>query len=94
MIFLRVLCCCIQVGFLHRDIKPSNFVIGPPSLDPEAPEVTEAGSSKLYLVDFGLCRYYLDRAGVDKDGEKKVLPARDKIDGFRYAMLTACMEGV
>lgn len=38
-----------QIGYLHRDIKPSNFTIGG---QPEERHV-------IYLVDFGLCRFYL-----------------------------------
>ncbi|KAA6356917.1 MAG: putative Tau-tubulin kinase 1 [Streblomastix strix] len=35
-----------QAGFVHRDIKPSNFVVGN----------TVETSSRLYLIDFGLCK--------------------------------------
>uniref|UniRef100_A0A7E4V6C3 Protein kinase domain-containing protein n=1 Tax=Panagrellus redivivus TaxID=6233 RepID=A0A7E4V6C3_PANRE len=39
------------IGFLHRDIKPSNYALG----RPESNELR-----KIYLLDFGMCRRYLD----------------------------------
>lgn len=38
-------------GYIHRDIKPENFSIG---LD---------NTSKIYLIDFGLCIKYIDSNG-------------------------------
>ena len=35
--------------FIHRDIKPENFMIG-----------RETNSSKIYLIDFGLAKRYVD----------------------------------
>jgi serine/threonine protein kinase len=37
-----------QKNFIHRDIKPENFVIG------------RENTSLVYLIDFGLSKYYRD----------------------------------
>ena len=37
-------------GYIHRDIKPGNFLIGK-NLD----------SKKIYLIDFGLSKRYIDK---------------------------------
>ncbi|GMR47453.1 hypothetical protein PMAYCL1PPCAC_17648, partial [Pristionchus mayeri] len=37
------------IGYVHRDIKPHNFAIGRPPLD-----------SKIYMLDFGIARKFLD----------------------------------
>ena len=39
-----------KLYYMHRDVKPENFLIG-----------SKAGEySKIYLIDFGLCRRYRD----------------------------------
>ena len=38
--------------FLHRDIKPDNFLIG-----------THANAYKVFLIDFGLAKRYIDKNG-------------------------------
>jgi len=41
-----------KCGILHRDIKPANFVMGRGRM-----------SEVLYLIDFGLSKFYLDSEG-------------------------------
>uniref|UniRef100_A0A915K9A9 Protein kinase domain-containing protein n=1 Tax=Romanomermis culicivorax TaxID=13658 RepID=A0A915K9A9_ROMCU len=53
------------LGYLHRDLKPSNFAI---SLKPD-------DDSIIYMLDYGLCRYYLTKEGA-------IRPPRSKL-GFR-----------
>ena len=38
-------------GFIHRDIKPSNFVLG---------QSESINSQKLFIIDFGLAKYYVN----------------------------------
>ncbi|VDM94166.1 unnamed protein product [Onchocerca ochengi] len=42
-----------SIGFLHRDIKPSNFAMGR----------TNATCKKVFMLDFGLARQYLNAKG-------------------------------
>lgn len=52
--------CCLrdlhECGFLHRDVKPANFTLGPPIDDAELSE----RSRIVYMIDFGLCRPFID----------------------------------
>jgi serine/threonine protein kinase len=60
-------------NLIHRDIKPENFVIGHDDI------------SMLYLIDFGLSKYYRDVHG-------KHIPYTDKkgiIGTARYASIHA-----
>ena len=43
-------------GFIHRDIKPPNFMTGP---GPSSNE-TENKTDKIFLIDFGMSRTYID----------------------------------
>lgn len=66
------------VGFLHRDVKPSNFAMG----------INTANAKKVYMLDFGLARQY-----VNADGEVRT---PRPIAGFRgtvrYASINAHMN--
>ncbi|XGW18530.1 hypothetical protein V3C99_002832 [Haemonchus contortus] len=58
-------------GWLHRDVKPANFCIG------------ENETHKLYLIDFGMCRYF-----INTDGSYKARKASSPFHGtVRYASL-------
>lgn len=63
-------------NFIHRDLKPENFVIG--RTDP----------SVVYLIDFGLAKYYRDAQG------KHIPMVSDKglIGTARYASINS-MQG-
>ncbi|KAJ1368896.1 hypothetical protein KIN20_030250 [Parelaphostrongylus tenuis] len=63
-------------GFLHRDVKPGNFAIGR----------AETGDiRKLYILDFGMCRKYVDKNNVMLQPRKKA-PFRGTP---RYAPITS-----
>jgi len=42
-------------NFLHRDIKPDNFLVGRKS--------SSSSGSKIYLIDLGLAKRFVDRLG-------------------------------
>ncbi|WKX96777.1 hypothetical protein Q1695_012878 [Nippostrongylus brasiliensis] len=42
-------------GFLHRDVKPGNFVVG---------RAEDHDLRKLYILDFGMCRRFVDSKNV------------------------------
>ncbi|XP_018495274.1 tau-tubulin kinase 2 [Galendromus occidentalis] len=73
---------CIEAvhaeGFLHRDVKPSNFAIG----------ASSATSRKVFILDFGLARHFIDSQGRLRSPRSSV--------GFRgtvrYASLNAHRE--
>jgi len=46
-------------GFLHLDLKPQNILIG--NNNPKDPR-----NSKIYLIDFGVSKSYLDEQGIHK----------------------------
>lgn len=59
---------------IHRDIKPENFVVG-----------SGENYIKVYVIDFGLAKYYRDNLG-------KHIPMQDKkgmIGTARYASISA-----
>ncbi|RCN33337.1 hypothetical protein ANCCAN_20832 [Ancylostoma caninum] len=50
------------IGFLHRDVKPGNFAIGR----------AETGDlRRLYILDFGMCRRFVDKDNVMLQPRKK-----------------------
>ncbi|KAH7728843.1 Protein kinase domain containing protein [Aphelenchoides avenae] len=53
-----------SIGFLHRDVKPTNYAVG-------RTEVHEA--RHVYLLDFGMCRKYLDDHGFLRPPRMKAL---------------------
>jgi serine/threonine protein kinase len=59
-------------NFIHRDIKPENFVIGKSSV------------GLVYLIDFGLSKYYRDQ-----NGHIKFITNKGLIGTARYASVNA-----
>ena len=62
-------CCCLiglqmtdiiekfhEIGYVHLDIKPENILI-------ESDDKNDPRNSKLHLIDFGICKKYLDENG-------------------------------
>lgn len=49
-----------QRGFVHRDIKPPNFMIGIKKNESDENENKTENSDKLFLIDFGMSRTYID----------------------------------
>lgn len=44
-------------GFLHLDLKPQNILLGSSSRKNQ-------GSSKIFLIDFGVSKTFLDESGL------------------------------
>jgi serine/threonine protein kinase len=63
-------------NFIHRDIKPENFVIGRDDI------------SLIYLIDFGLSKYYRNAEGKHID----FIPKKGMIGTARYASINALQE--
>jgi len=60
---------CHEEKILHRDIKPDNFLMGG----------TEEARDKLYIIDFGLAKFYKDTHGTHipyRDGKSLTGTAR------------------
>uniref|UniRef100_A0A915E5C9 Protein kinase domain-containing protein n=1 Tax=Ditylenchus dipsaci TaxID=166011 RepID=A0A915E5C9_9BILA len=67
-----------SLGFVHRDVKPSNFAI-----------YQEDGQTKIFLIDFGLCRQFRSSTS----GEIKPPREQTQFRGTtRYASLSAHRE--
>jgi serine/threonine protein kinase len=49
-----------EKGFVHRDIKPPNFMIGIKKNESDENENKTENSDKLFLIDFGMSRTYID----------------------------------
>ena len=62
-------------GVIHRDIKPENFLLG---------NEAESNSKYLYLIDFGLSKFF------DKNNFNDILTNKKKLTGTpRYASINA-----
>lgn len=60
---------CHEEKILHRDIKPDNFLMGG----------KEENRDKLYIIDFGLAKFYKDNGGQHipyRDGKSLTGTAR------------------
>ena len=64
---------------LHRDIKPDNFLMG-----------LGENSDKVYLVDFGLSKFYVDL----KTNDHIPLKYKDKLTGTARYVSINCHDGV
>ena len=62
-----------SIDYIHRDIKPNNFVIG-----------TNGNQDKIYLLDFGLSKKFMDGKKHIAFKQKRVL-----IGTTRYASINA-----
>ena len=50
---IQLIQACHEEKIIHRDIKPDNFLIGG----------TDSTKDKVYIIDFGLAKFYLDSSG-------------------------------
>jgi serine/threonine protein kinase len=67
-----------NIGIIHRDIKPENLLIG-----------LGQNRKMIYLIDFGLSRYYIDETGKHKN----IITDKNLTGNIRYASLNV-QEGI
>lgn len=78
---LRAIKSIHSIGFLHRDIKPSNFAMG------RHPH----NSKKVYMLDFGLARQYIQPGTSMKADRIELRPPRP-VAGFRGTVRYAAVN--
>ena len=61
-----------SIGIIHRDLKPENLLMG-----------IEKNRKIIYLIDFGLARYFIDETGT----HKPMITGKNLTGTIRYASL-------